>query len=206
MPTGVYQRTERNRHSPETIEKLRRMNTGASNPRFGKTGTDKQKEAARRMMIGNKRALGFRFSTEQLEHLSTVRRGTTRSAETRKKMSLAAACSITEGRRVIPSGEKHWNYKKDRSLLAKKQERNDSAYKEWRRSVRNRDGWRCQIADGSCSGKVIAHHILPWRGHVEERYQVSNGITLCRSHHPMKKDDEIKLAPIFQNIVANNSK
>ena len=33
------------------------------------------------------------------------------------------------------------------------------------------------------------------------RYEVNNGITLCHFHHPRKINDEMNLAPIFQELV-----
>ncbi len=92
----------------------------------------------------------------------------------------------------------------DRTQLVKKQERNDSAYQEWRKSVRDRDGWVCKMSNGDCLGKVVAHHILPWRDFVELRYEINNGITLCRFHHPRKRADEMKLSPYFQSLVTSN--
>lgn len=102
----------------------------------------------------------------------------------------------------MPKGENHWSYKKDRSLLTKRQERNDGAYREWRKQVIRRDGYSCRIGDGNCTGKLVAHHILPWSKFPELRYQVNNGIILCRFHHPRKRGDEMKLSPYFQELVA----
>lgn len=99
--------------------------------------------------------------------------------------------------------EFHPRYKSDRSTLAKRQERNDSAYKEWRKSVRDRDGWLCKMANGDCLGKVVAHHILPWAKFPELRYELNNGITLCNFHHPRKREDEMRLSPYFQSLLVN---
>lgn len=102
-------------------------------------------------------------------------------------------------------GEEHYNYKKDRSTLAKKQERNDSAYKEWRKEVWLRDNFKCKIGNPDCLGKIEAHHILGWSSHPELRYQINNGITLCHFHHPRKREEEKRLIPTFKEIVASMS-
>lgn len=102
-------------------------------------------------------------------------------------------------------GSEHHRWIFDRNKLAKRQERNDSAYKEWRKSVRDRDDWKCKMRNDQCDGKVVAHHILPWAKFPELRYQINNGITLCRFHHPRKRDDEMKLSPFFQSLVVSNS-
>lgn len=98
-------------------------------------------------------------------------------------------------------GKRPPNWKEDRSTLAKKQERNDSSYKEWRKTVRDRDNWRCKLSDGNCKGKVVAHHIRPWFLFPELRYDIKNGITLCQLHHPRKRSDEIKLIPILEKLI-----
>ncbi len=102
-------------------------------------------------------------------------------------------------------GRKAWNYIENRNLLAKTQERNDSAYQEWRKSVRGRDGWRCKMANVDCLEKVVAHHILPWAKFPELRYEINNGITLCVFHHPRKRSDEMRLSPFFQSLLINET-
>ena len=53
----------------------------------------------------------------------------------------------------------------------------------------------------SSTGRIEAHHILPWSNYPELRYEINNGISLCHFHHPRKKNDEIKLAPMFNQLV-----
>lgn len=100
------------------------------------------------------------------------------------------------------SGENHPNWIKDRNKLVKRQERNDSAYKGWRKSVWVRDNYKCRISNAECKGRIEAHHILGWTAFPELRYQTNNGITLCHAHHPRKREDEAKLSPYFQKLVA----
>lgn len=79
----------------------------------------------------------------------------------------------------------------------------DPLQKGWRKAVKDRDGWTCRIADNNCAGRLEAHHILPWKEFPELRYEINNGITLCHSHHPRKKDDVMKLSPYFNKLVAS---
>lgn len=62
-----------------------------------------------------------------------------------------------------------------------KHDRNSFQYKEWRANVFLRDGFRCR----KCGKRedIQAHHIKPWKDHKSLRYEVTNGITLCRSCH-----------------------
>lgn len=99
-------------------------------------------------------------------------------------------------------GDKHHNWIQDRTKLLRRQERGDSAYREWRRQVWLRDNFKCKIANQDCKGRLEAHHILNYRDYLELRYDVNNGITLCHAHHPRKRADEAKLSPYFQQMVA----
>lgn len=98
-------------------------------------------------------------------------------------------------------GEKSCHYKKDRSLVKHQEERNNPEYKQWRYQVYKRDRYVCRIGNTECIGKLEAHHILSWRDYPELRYNINNGITLCRTHHPKKRVDEIKLIQTFTGLV-----
>lgn len=62
-----------------------------------------------------------------------------------------------------------------------KHDRNSDGYKRWRKEVFVRDNFQCQ----HCGTKkdIQAHHIKSWMRREDLRYDVSNGITLCRSCH-----------------------
>lgn len=149
---------------------------------------------------------GKRMSEEQKLKLSIAHKGKTAWNKGKKGEYFSAR---TENGmlsfREKMSGVNNPKWISDRTKLAKKQERNDSAYREWRKSVRNRDGWLCKMANGDCLGKVVAHHILPWAKFLELRYEVNNGITLCTFHHPRKRDDEMRLSPYFQSLLVNET-
>lgn len=100
------------------------------------------------------------------------------------------------------TGENHAHWIQDRTKLAKRQERNDSTYKEWRRQVWLRDNFKCKMANPDCLGRIEAHHILIWSEYPELRYEVNNGITLCHAHHPRARAEEKRLAPYFMEIVS----
>ena len=103
----------------------------------------------------------------------------------------------------VGKGENHHRWIKDRTKLAKRQERNDMAYKEWRRQVMVRDKYECRVSSEDCEGKIIAHHIFIWSKYPELRYKVTNGITLCHAHHPKRRAEENRLAPLFVQLVQN---
>lgn len=73
---------------------------------------------------------------------------------------------------------------------AVKHERTDRQlpeYREWRKSVFNRDLYTCQVCGArNGNGKYIrleAHHIFNWNNYPEMRYDIDNGITLCQKCH-----------------------
>lgn len=66
-------------------------------------------------------------------------------------------------------------------------ERATYEYRDWRRRVYSRDSYTCQCC-GSKNGdsKTVylnAHHIKNWLDYPDERYNVNNGITLCKECH-----------------------
>jgi len=102
----------------------------------------------------------------------------------------------------IPKGDKHWSWKGGPKFWKKDDRHNDSIYIGWVLQVKNRDGWKCKINNKYCIGKIVAHHILPWRDYPELRYNVNNGITLCQAHHPRKRAEEKRLISKFQRLVS----
>lgn len=100
-------------------------------------------------------------------------------------------------------GEKSWRWIKDRTKLKTGREKAyDTKYKYWMKLVKDRDKWKCRISDRNCEGRLEAHHILIWRDFPELRYEINNGITLCHAHHPRKRAEEKRLAPLFQELVS----
>jgi hypothetical protein len=81
------------------------------------------------------------------------------------------------------SGENHWNWKGG-ITSENREQRNSTQRKEWTRNVFCRDHWTCQSCGHHGQKKdMIAHHIVPWSKSKELRFDVSNGVTLCRACH-----------------------
>lgn len=55
-------------------------------------------------------------------------------------------------------------------------------WKEWRKAVLERDKFLCQLCF-SDSGLLVAHHIVPFKTNISLRFEVENGLTLCRKCH-----------------------
>lgn len=99
------------------------------------------------------------------------------------------------------SGENNYRYIKDRKLVRLDIERGGPLHKEWSKKVKNRDGWKCKLNNHDCLGKLVAHHILSWKDYPDLRYEVSNGITLCKKHHPLKRKDELENISFFKSLI-----
>lgn len=90
--------------------------------------------------------------------------------------------------RPATSGKNHYNWKGGIKGLNQKL-RGSRRYIFWRKKVFIRDNWICQHC-GSRGGKLECHHIKSWSEFPELRFDIDNGLTLCKSCH--KKTDNYK--------------
>jgi len=78
-------------------------------------------------------------------------------------------------------GQVPWNKGKG-DLSQTERDRNDIRYEEWRESIFKRDDYTCQ----KCKRKgyiLHPHHIKNFAQHKKDRFNVNNGITLCKECH-----------------------
>jgi hypothetical protein len=113
--------------------------------------------------LGNKNRLGIEPWNKGIPYF-------VHDAEWRKKVSEAN------------SGKNHWNWQGGISGLNMKI-RNSARHREWSKAVYARDKWTCQKCGFNDHHKIIAHHIVEFSKDASLRFDVSNGITLCRSCH-----------------------
>jgi 5-methylcytosine-specific restriction endonuclease McrA len=99
-------------------------------------------------------------------------------------------------------GENNPNYKDGRSL---NNPYYSPEYKEWRRTVFERDNYTCKQCGNKESGSFEAHHILPRRDYQELMYDINNGITLCKKCHEATFGKEMNFVEKFQNLINQNN-
>lgn len=98
---------------------------------------------------------------------------------------------------VQPTGEKSHNWRGGTTPINKLLRMNKN-YIKWRTSVFERDNYTCQCC-GKRGAKLNAHHILNFSDHVELRYNIDNGITLCEDCH------DVTIKGSFHNIYGTSN-
>ncbi len=83
----------------------------------------------------------------------------------------------------------------------------DPVYKQFRREVLKRDKYTCQLCNKK--GKRVrlnVHHIIKWSSASTLRYDVDNGITLCKQCHTDVTGKEPHYISYFSEKVRRNKK
>lgn len=136
--------------------------------------------------------LGKKMSEEQKLKLSIANKGKKKTEEAKRRMSEAQ-----KGIKRNHHGKKHGfalnpkfgpDNKAWKGGVSKKNKgetkliRDSAKYGEWRLMVFGRDNFTCQ-ACGEKGVYLNAHHKLEFAKYPELRFDVSNGITLCKECH-----------------------
>ncbi len=70
----------------------------------------------------------------------------------------------------------------DEERAAQRNRGTSNEYHRWRRACHVRDNWTCQKCNKR-SGELNVHHVENFSSNKDRRYDVTNGITLCKEHH-----------------------
>ena len=126
-------------------------------------------------------------------------------SEARKGMKFSSThiVNLVKANRLIAlkhCGSNHWNWKGGKKEYCR--DRHSFEWKAWRKKVYERDNYTCL----GCGVKGIKkntfdpHHILPVRDFSHLKYDVNNGITLCKKCHEKTMGKEYSYVAIFRAI------
>jgi len=101
----------------------------------------------------------------------------------RHRKDTSKYCSKGCKRKNMPSGKNHPNWKGGIS-------ERDYRTKEWRRKVLERDLFACVECRSTNKEELNAHHIKEYSTNIELRFDINNGVTLCRKCHSKKHEKE----------------
>ena len=169
MPQGIYKRIKRWKNPKAKENGFRKGNEPWNKDKKGlQIAWNKGKKCP---SISESKK-GVKFTKEHKEKLSKAKIGKHLSEKHKRKLSLA------HGGTGIPqrTAKRYYHLR-------------DSKYKEWRARVFERDNWTCQTCGArSKAGEPIylqPHHIKGWAKYPKLRYELSNGITLCKECHKL---------------------
>lgn len=97
--------------------------------------------------------------------------------------------SFQQGKRCpecsILRGEKHPFYNPNLSQKERTERRDlqNEKIKQWRLKVYERDSYTCQLCGDNNGGNLNAHHLDGWDWCEERRFDINNGVTLCKICH-----------------------
>lgn len=164
---------------PYSEETKKKMSEIAKKKGFGKWMKDKKisKERKKKMVEGVKNYY--------------------KNSDNRKKLSLVMKVKSVKG-------EKHYRWKggitnKNRKI------RYSFEWKEWRKSVFERDNYTCQMCGKRGSIELHPHHIFKFSDYLKLRFLTENGITLCVNCHHITIGKENLFINLFLTKIKNES-
>jgi hypothetical protein len=90
-------------------------------------------------------------------------------------------CRDCGNQKLQKENNPNWNPKRTHDQRVK--ERKTPEYHSWRMQVYERDEFSCKLCEDDKGGNLIAHHLNGYDLFPEDRYRVSNGLTLCEKCH-----------------------
>lgn len=157
--------------TPEHIEKLRL----AAIRSWANRKMDKSKVC---LVCGNNYLVRYTFSKKQVMKSKYCSQECRVKSHKARKISEQGLINMLMG---SSRGPEHYRWKGGITTENIKI-RNSHKYKIWRKSVFNRDSRSCRMCFYK-GDQVHAHHIKSFSKHPDLRFDINNGITLCKECH-----------------------
>lgn len=172
------------KHNPDTLKRISRSLMGIT----------RSSETREKMSIYQSNR-----TKEHLEKLRIVNTGKKRSEETKKRISeskkgvFAGEKNYFYGMRefpkewtekriaALPKKEQHWNWKGGINPISDTI-RKSKEFKMWARQVKETWNFECQIC-GDRGYDLHSNHIKKFAEYKEDRFNINNGICLCKKCH-----------------------
>lgn len=91
--------------------------------------------------------------------------------------------------------------------MSTRRDYNDPVYKRFRLEVLERDKFTCQMCNKKGRrARLNVHHVIKWSSASTLRYDIDNGITLCRDCHKDITGKESHYISYFSEKVRRNKK
>lgn len=102
--------------------------------------------------------------------------------QSRKYYYCSRECK-NQGWSLFFSGPNNPRWREDKTQEVRIKERLLEGYKAWRTVVYERDKYTCKCCEDDKGGNLVAHHKNGWDNFPHQRFDVDNGITLCKTCH-----------------------
>lgn len=157
--------------TPEKRKLISEKYSGKSNPFYGKKHKRETIEKLRNINTGKT------LKKETIEKIIKTLFGNTRARGNKYKLTDAQKKRLAEAKRGIRNPAWRGGITPINHKI-----RSSKEYRNWRNSVLMRDNYTCQLC---CSRDLELHvdHIKRFAEHKEERFNISNGRTLCAPCH-----------------------
>ena len=99
-----------------------------------------------------------------------------------KEVFYATWNNLSKGKGCMKCGLVKRGYNPNLTDEERERRRDLPQYRDWRKAVYEKDDYTCQCC-GKKSGVLHAHHLNGWNWCLEERFNINNGVTLCKEHH-----------------------
>lgn len=125
---------------------------------------------------------GRTHTPEAKAQMSAVRRGRPNPRKGVPRTSEERARISQRVRETTPRGAACQSWKGG-VTPRNKADRKGTRYADWRKAVFERDSYTCQHCGDNSGGNLNAHHLKDFANHLELRFDVANGLTLCEPCH-----------------------